>query len=473
MANFDPDFVALRGTPRADAAAWPRTSRCSTRRSTARRRPATRWTTRPPATSTTRRAAAPVRALWRRRAGAGRRPEAAAEVLKAARAARRGGCPRNSAAGSTCGHPGPSGPGRPSPIAACPRHRVRGTGSRAAVTWNFSVSAAGSASTWRSPLATTCCARELTIGCVTRRLHQHREFVFAHAGGQVEVDAGAAQVRGRDHQRLLGGVAAEFLGDRIEVGDAHARAARVLLLAARAGQAGVEPLHQAAAVRSGRSAGRCVTARWRAVRFRAAPSAACAARSTGWAFAATAAKNRAERVSTLVGTRPRPRASGNRATAPAARSRSPPAAPESLPSSSHPHSSMLKTATRARPVRASTRRWLAWRSDGHVQGHGGQQRRRSAPTRPGRAPRDRRTGSVTVFTNQSAAAAAAPGHSDRAAPFQTGHVQPDVLGADAGARELARGEQQAVRGRRRAKARSRNRRPLASAATITRTAMPA
>ena len=44
---------------------WRRTSRSTTRRSRARRRPAIRWTTRPPASSTTRGPAAPLRALRR------------------------------------------------------------------------------------------------------------------------------------------------------------------------------------------------------------------------------------------------------------------------------------------------------------------------------------------------------------------------------------------------------------------------
>jgi protein SCO1/2 len=55
MGAFDPNFVALIPTP-DELVATPRTSRSTTRRSTARRPPAIRWTTRPRASSTTRRA---------------------------------------------------------------------------------------------------------------------------------------------------------------------------------------------------------------------------------------------------------------------------------------------------------------------------------------------------------------------------------------------------------------------------------
>ena len=56
MGAFDPAFVALIAARRSNSPRWPRTSRSTTRRSKARRRPATPWTTRPPASSTTRRA---------------------------------------------------------------------------------------------------------------------------------------------------------------------------------------------------------------------------------------------------------------------------------------------------------------------------------------------------------------------------------------------------------------------------------
>jgi hypothetical protein len=56
MANFDPSFLALRGTP-SSWPPWPRTSRSITRRWTARRPPATPWTIRRAALCMTHRAA--------------------------------------------------------------------------------------------------------------------------------------------------------------------------------------------------------------------------------------------------------------------------------------------------------------------------------------------------------------------------------------------------------------------------------
>ena len=56
MGNFDPTFLALYTTPEKLAVAWPRTTRCITKRWKARHPPATPWTTPRAATSTTRKA---------------------------------------------------------------------------------------------------------------------------------------------------------------------------------------------------------------------------------------------------------------------------------------------------------------------------------------------------------------------------------------------------------------------------------